>query len=77
MVEEKNQQEQQQIQLNLSTIFREKISIFLCMYVYVYVYVYIYLSGISLYHVTASRSDMLKVFLPPEISNKEFQNQLH
>jgi hypothetical protein len=79
MVEEKNQQEQQQIQLNLSTIFREKISIFLCMYVCIciYIYIYVYLSGISLYHVTASRSDMLKVFLPPEISNKEFQNQLH
>jgi hypothetical protein len=77
MVEEKNQQEQQQIQLNLSTIFREKISIFLCMYVCICIYIYVYLSGISLYHVTASRSDMLKVFLPPEISNKEFQNQLH
>jgi hypothetical protein len=68
MVEEKNQKEQQQIQLKLSTIFKEKI---------IDIPLYISLSGISLYHVTLSHSDMLKVFLPPERSNKEFQNQLH
>lgn len=39
--------------------------------------VYMSVSGISLYHVTLSHRDMLKVFLLPKRNNKGFQNQLH